>query len=175
MLPIFALRLFKPLALAFMVATLAGVMSPPAKAKESLGLYSDWGAFRDPLLPRCYAIAKPIPSSLKRDYQPYASVGTWPKRGIRNQVHFRLSRRMAVEPRITLRIAGQSFKLTGGGGDAWPVDQKMNAAITAAMRSAKRMTVTATDAKGRRFSSTWNLPGAASAMDAAALGCARLR
>lgn len=149
--------------------------APAASARESLGLYGGWGAYRDPLIPRCYAIAKPLPSTAQRDYQPYVGVGTWPRRGVRGQIHFRLSRQMAEAPKITLRIGTQSFNLTGGGGDAWPADQTMNAAITAAMRSARQMTISATDTKGRRFSNIWNLPGAASAMDAAALGCARLR
>ena len=65
--------------------------------------------------------------------------------------------------------------LTGGGGDAWAVDRRMDAAIVAAMRSAGSMTVSARDSAGRGFSNSWTLAGAASAMDAATLGCARLR
>lgn len=172
---LFSTHLSSQLAFALLIAASVGAASSPAHGRDSLGLYSDWGAFRDPLIPRCYAIAKALPSTMQRDYQPYAAIGTWPKRGVRNQIHFRLSRKMAEKPGLTLRIGGQSFKLTGGGGDAWPVDQTMNAAISAAMRSARQMTVSATDARGRRFSNIWNLPGAASAMDAAALGCARLR
>ncbi len=144
-------------------------------ARDSLGIYDSWGAFRDPLAPRCYAIAMAERSSLRRDYQPYATVGTWPKRRLRNQVHFRMSRKMADKPRISLSIGGKRFDLTGGGGDAWPADKRMNAQIIAAMRSAKGMTVSATDASGTRFSNSWQLQGAASAMDAAAIGCSRLR
>ncbi|MCX7863806.1 MAG: hypothetical protein N2423_02020 [Novosphingobium sp.] len=157
-------------------AGLAGLaLASPALARESLGMFSSWGAFRDPLIPRCYAIAMAEPSSLRRDFQPYAAVGTWPRRGVRNQLHFRLSRRMAANPRISLVISGQRFQLVGGGADAWAADTRMNAAIIAAMRSARSMTVSATDASGRRFSNTWLLDGAASAMDAATIGCARLR
>ncbi len=76
---------------------------------------------------------------------------------------------------ITLNVGGQHWQLTGGGGDAWPLDDRQNAAIIAAMRSASSMTVSARDAKGGRFSNTWQLSGAASAIDAALLGCARLR
>ena len=151
------------------------VIATPALARESLGMYSTWGAFRDPQVPRCYAIAMAVPSTLRRDYQPYATVGTWPKRSLRNQVHFRLSRKMAKGAKIVLRIGGERFELTGGGGDAWAADRKMNAAIVAAMRSAGRMSVHSRDATGRGFSNTWPLAGAASAMDAASIGCARLR
>ena len=145
----------------------------PASARDSLGLYATWGAFRDPIVPRCYAIAMAEPSAQQRDYQPYASVGTWPRRGVRNQLHLRLSRRLATGARIVLAIGDRRFELTGGGGDAWARDARDNAAVVAAMRSAAAMRVSARDAQGRPFTNLWQLPGAASAMDAAAIGCAR--
>lgn len=148
-------------------------MPGPALARDSLGMYGDWGAFRDPGVPRCYAIAMARPSTLRRDYQPYATIGTWPARGVRNQVHFRLSRKMAADSRIRLNIAGKRYELTGGGGDAWASDAQANAAIITDMRAHDTMTVSATGADGRRFSNTWALNGAASAIDAALLGCAR--
>ena len=158
-----------------LAAALALGLTGPALARESLGIYGSWGVFRDPVVPRCYAIAKAIPSKLHRDYEPYATIGTWPKRGIRNQVHFRMSRKMAADPRLILRIGGERFQLTGGGGDAWAADAKMNAAIVARLRSASSVTVFARGADGRGFSNTWQLDGVASAMDAAAIGCAKAR
>jgi hypothetical protein len=145
----------------------------PALARESLGLYATWGAFRDPVVPRCYAIAMAEPSPAAREYQPFAAIGTWPRRGARGQLHFRLSRRIMQPSTITLNVGGQRWQLTGGGGDAWARNEADNAAIVAAMRSAPRMTVTATDAKGNRFVNAWPLAGAASAMDAALIGCAK--
>jgi hypothetical protein len=159
--------------LVFCVA--ASSLAAPALARDSLGMFSTWGAFRDPAVPRCYAIAMARPSTRQRDYQPYATIGTWPRRGVRGQVHFRLSRRLAPDAAITLTIGRERFRLTGGGGDAWAVDRRMDAAVVAAMRSASRMTVSARDTKGRGFSDTWQLAGAATAMDAAAIGCAQLR
>ncbi|MDR2856334.1 MAG: hypothetical protein LBV50_00610 [Novosphingobium sp.] len=138
-------------------------------------MFSAWGAFRDPLVPRCYAIAMAEPDAGRRDYQPYAAVGIWPRRGVRGQVHFRLARRLTAGAGITLAIGSERFRLTGGGGDAWAADRRMDAAIVAAMRSAPRMTVFARDSAGRGFSGTWLLAGAATAMDAAAIGCARWR
>ncbi len=151
----------------------------PALARDSLGLFETWGAFRDPAAgsagPRCYAIAKAEPSRLRRDYPPYASVGSWPRLGQRGQLHFRLSRRLAPGGRIGLAIGDQRFQLTGGGGDAWAADRRMDAAIVAAMRSARSMTVSARGSDGRGFSNSWPLAGAATAMDAAAIGCAGVR
>jgi hypothetical protein len=156
-------------------ALLAALLATPALARDSLGMFSGWGAFRDPAVPRCYAIAMADPSTRKRDYQPYAAVGSWPRRGVRSQVHFRLSRKLAPNARIALSIGRDRFQLTGGGGDAWAVDHRMDAAIVAAMRSALSMTVSARDTQGRNFASTWQLAGAATAMDAAAIGCVQSR
>lgn len=151
------------------------LLAVPAQARDSLGMFEGWGAFRDPAVPRCYAIAIAEPSRLQREYQPYATIGSWPKRRVRGQVHFRLSRRLAPQGRVVLSLGGQRFELAGGGGDAWAADQRMDSAIVAAMRSATRMTVSAHDASGRRFANTWQLAGAATAMDAALIGCASLR
>lgn len=147
----------------------------PAVARDALGVFGTWAAFRDPGVPRCYAIAMAEPSAKERDYQPYAAVSIWPRAGVRGQLHVRLSRKLAANSAITLTIGGQRLRLTGGGGDAWAADKRMDAGIVAAMRSASEMTVSARDARGRGFSNTWKLQGAATAMDAAALGCAGVR
>jgi hypothetical protein len=147
----------------------------PALARDSLGVFGAWGAFRDPAVPRCYAIAMAAPSTLQRDYQPYASIGTWPRQQLRGQVHLRLSRKLQPGAPILLALGGNKFALTGGGGDAWAADRRMDAAIVAAMRSASEMTVSAKGADGRGFSNTWQLDGAATAMDAATVGCARVK
>lgn len=146
-----------------------------AHARDSLGIFGEWGAFRDPATPRCYAIAKPAPSTQQRDHDPYATIGTWPKRKVRGQIHLRLSRSMAKGAPVTLTVGRKSFTLTGTGGNAWARNQAMDAAIVAAMRSAGTMVVRSRDNKGRNFSNTYTLDGAATAMDAATVGCARLR
>ncbi|MEJ5978352.1 hypothetical protein WG901_16990 [Novosphingobium sp. PS1R-30] len=157
------------------LCTLALLLPAPAAARDSLGMFSTWGAFRDPAVPRCYALAMAEPSTKQRDYQPYAAIGTWPRREVRGQVHLRLSRKLAPASRIVLTVGRERFELTGGGGDAWAVDRRMDAAIVAAMRSASAMTVSARDAKGGGFSNTWPLTGAATAMDAASIGCVQQR
>lgn len=146
----------------------------PALARDALGVFGQWGVFRDPATPRCYAIAMAAPSSKQRDYQPYADVAWWPKQQVRGQVHFRLSRKLAPGQPIVLSIGGQKIPLTGGSADAWAFDKRGDAAIMAAMRSAKEMTVSARGANGQGFSNTWDLTGAATAMDAAAVACAKL-
>lgn len=156
----------------FLILILLACAAPLA-AKDSLGVFAEWAAFQDTAMPRCYAIAAAEPSRLDRENEPYVTIGTWPRRQLRGQLHFRLSRALAGRPNITLRIGRRSFRLTGGGSDAWAQDRSMDAAIVAAMRSANTMTVRATDSRGRRFSDSYSLSGAASAMDAATLACAR--
>lgn len=151
------------------------LLAAPAIARDSLGMFSGWAAFRDPAAPRCYAIAMAAPSTIQRDYQPFADVAWWPRQGVRGQVHFRLSRKLQPNAAISLSIGGQRIPLVGGGGDAWAADKRGDAAIMAAMRVAKDMTVSARDAGGRGFTNRYDLSGAATAMDAAAVGCAELR
>ena len=156
------------------LAGLALALPAPAVAKDSLGVFGQWGAFRDPSVPRCYAIAKPSETSRGDTYAPFASIGTWPGRQVRGQLHVRLSRKISPAGTITLRVGDRSFELTGGGGDAWTQDKRMDAAVVAAMRSAARMTVTARDTGGKVFHDSYSLDGAATAMDAATVGCARI-
>jgi hypothetical protein len=157
------------------VLALLALAAAPALARDSLGMFGQWAAFRDPQTPRCYAIAMAAPSTRQREFQPYADVAWWPRAQVRGQVHFRLSRKLAPNASITLSIGGQRIALTGAGADAWAPDKRGDAAIIAAMRSAREMTVSARDAAGQGFSNTWSLEGAATAMDAATVGCASLR
>lgn len=171
------MKLARPRALALGLVAACG-LALPAHARDALGMFGSWGAFRDAAIPRCYAIALPTPPKgepAPAAYTAYADVSSWPKRSVRNQVHFRLSRRLLPGGEISLALGGQKFKLAGGGGDAWAADPRMDAAIVAAMRSAGTMTLSARDTAGKTFSASWALAGAASAMDSASLGCAQPR
>lgn len=158
-------------ALASILALSAFAM--PAAARDSLGIFEGWGAFRDSAVPRCYAIAEPVRSSPgKGARQAFASVGTWPKRGVRGQFHVRLSRARAPDSGLYLSIGERRFALVAGEADAWAQDRRMDAAIIAAMRTTRTMSVEGRARNGRSFYDLYVLKGAATAMDAAALGCA---
>ena len=111
----------------------------------------------------------------KRDWRPFASVATWPGRNVRSQLHVRLRKAKLPGAPIMLRIGDRRFPLVGGGGDAWAPDARADAAIVAAMRSGGNMSISTRDAKGRAFSDVYPLKGAATAIDAATLECARVR
>jgi hypothetical protein len=158
-----------------MLAT--AMLAAPLAAKDSLGVFGQWGAFRDPQVPRCYAIAmadKPSAAEA-RTHAPFASIGTWPKRDVRGQLHLRLSRDVVAKAPINLVVGNQRFVLAGGGGDAWAIDKRMDAAVVAAMRSAATLSVSGTDGAGHRFTDRYGLAGAATALDAATVGCAHIQ
>lgn len=162
--------MMRALAAAAMALTLAGT----AMARDSLGVFSTWGAFRDPAIPRCYAIAMPEKALGRvQDFQPYFTVGFWPGRSIRSAVHVRLPRRLSPGSKVIVSFPEANFALQTGQADAWPADQTTNAGILAQMRSTRSMIVIARGTDGRTVRDRYTLEGAGSAMDAAALACAR--
>jgi len=138
--------------------------------RDALGTYGGWGAFRDPSPLRCFAIAEPVERN--RRGQPFASIANWPGQGVRNQLHIRLSRSRAANARVTLAIGERRFELRAGDADAWAPDARTDAAVVAAMREGRSMSVESIAANGAPFADTYALKGAATAIDAAALGCA---
>lgn len=151
------------------------IVPEQAVAKDSLGIYNSWGAFRDPNVPRCYAIAESEEITGKAERKSFASVGFWPKRNIRAQFHVRLSRDRSTNSRVMVGIGGRRFQLTADRSDGWSQDRRMDAAIIAALRSAKSMTIESTGRDGKPIVDAYLLRGAATAIDAASLGCSRLR
>ena len=141
------------------------LLAAPLAARESLGVYEGWAAFKDANPLRCYAIAKaqgepPAPA--------YATVSNWPDRKVRGAVHLVLSRDVADKKTVRLTIGDKRFDLVAKGRNAWAADARADAAIVAAMRSASRMSVS-----GSGFSDRYILSGAATAIDAATVGCAK--
>lgn len=162
-------------ALTFLSALCITALATPIAAKDSLGIFNSWGAFRDPNVPRCFAIAESEEITGKAERKSYASVGFWPKRSIRAQFHVRLSRDRSSNSRVMVGIGGRRFQLTANRSDGWSQDRRMDAAIIAALRSANSMTIESTGRDGKPIVDAYLLRGAATAIDAASLGCSRLR
>ena len=146
---------------------------PAAAQRTSLGIFFQWGAFRDQKPPRCFAITQPVRSPKAEGWEPFASIAYWPTRGARGQVHFRLSREKRPRSAVLLRIDDRTFQLVGGGADAWAPDARADAEIVAAMRSGVQMRVETRSVRGLRVRDHYQLRGAATAIDAAAIACAR--
>ncbi len=155
------------------IAIVALAATTPALARDRLGVWNDWGAFRDAAVPRCYAIAMAadIPGK-SRETTPYLTVANWPRRGIHGEIHVRLSRMAAPGRPVTLSLGGQKFALASGGIDAWAPDRRGDAAVIALLRGNGEAVITATARDGRPVRDVYHLAGAASAIDAANLGCA---
>jgi hypothetical protein len=149
---------------------LSSIVTAPALARESLGVFGQWGAFRDPQVPRCYAIAS---ANAGAGAQGYASVSHWPARQVRGQVHFRMSRAITAGSRVTLLVGEERFVLTAAARNAWAQDGTVDAAIVAAMRAAATMQLRGEDRRGRAFTDSYRLEGAATAIDAADVACPR--
>jgi hypothetical protein len=161
----------KRAAIALAIATMLAANG--ATARERLGVWNDWGAFRDAAVPRCYAIAMAVDQpGQRRETQPFFTIANWPRRNIHGEVHMRLSREAAPDKPVVIGIGGQKFAGLASGFDAWATDRRADAAIIAALRSNGDMTVIARGRDGRSVRDAYHLTGAASAMDAASLGCA---
>lgn len=147
----------------FAVMITAALIATPLAARESLGVYDGWGAFKDASPLRCYAIAKAI-----GDKGGYATIANWPARGLRGAVHVVLSREVTGTGTVRMVVGGKRFELVAKGRNAWAANAQGDAAIIAAIRSAARMSVSANG-----FTDRYALAGAATAIDAATVGCAK--
>lgn len=147
-------------------------LATPAEAqRQSLGIFGTWGAFRAP--DRCYAIAEPYQQPRPGDARGFASVGYWPARAVGGQAFFRLSRAKREGSAVLLRIDDRTFQLRGGGAVAWAADPAADAELVSAMRTGIEMSVETRSAGGGLVRDSYRLRGAATAIDAAAIACAR--
>lgn len=149
------------------------LLAVPAIAKDRLGVYQSWAAFRDAETPRCYAISEPEESVGTPERAGYVSVGFWPKKGITHQLYVRLSRDKSENSGITLSVGGRRFRLINNANGGWAADRQMDLAIVAAIRGATSLSIESIGRNGRPIVDAYALRGAPSAIDAAALGCAQ--
>ena len=160
--------MFRPRHIAFYLLAFA---SPAAAQQRSLGIFGMWGAFA--ANEKCYAIAEPERGARRDGGRAYASVGYWPGRSVRGQLHFRLPAPKRQGSAVLLRIDDRTFQLIGGGVNAWAADPRADAEIVAAMRAGLAMSVETRTERGALLRDTYRLRGAATAIDAAAIACAR--
>lgn len=148
-----------------------GLLASSAAARETVGVYKVWAAFRDDAPQRCYAVAGPAGLPAGATSPAFVAVATWPTRRTFNQLNFRLSRSARGGSAILLGVDGRVFQLGGRRFNAWAPGRAADRAIVAAMRTGVLATVSARDENGNAFSDRYALTGAASAIDAAALAC----
>jgi hypothetical protein len=157
----------------FFLLMLLSAAVPAAAQQQSLGIFGLWGAFSEKA--RCYAISQPVQPRRDSAGRAFASVGWFPGRGIKGQVHIRFAEPKRQGSAVLLRIDDRTFQLSGGGVNAWAPDGRADAEIVAAMRSGLELTVETRNARGGLMRDTYRLRGAATALDAAAIACAPKR
>lgn len=141
--------------------------------REALGVWQRWGALRDSPPPRCFAIARPLRADGTTDRRGgQAAVAARQGKARATSVSFRLTRPRGAGAPLTLTIGERRFALVGDRITARAPDPATDRAIVAAMRGAPSMTLATLDARGRELADTYPLAGAATAIDAAQLGCA---
>jgi hypothetical protein len=144
----------------------------PALARDTIGVYGGWAAFRDVRPRRCFAIAEPPEELRGGGWKPFAAVSIMPEAGgVRSQINIRLRYRKLRGAPVFLSVGGRRFRLIAGGSDAWAPGSQEDAAIIAAMRSAPSMSIETRRQDGRGFADGYRLRGAATAIDAATLAC----
>ena len=140
-------------------------------APQTIGIYSTWAAFSDG--GGCRAVAEPDGPARTGASRPFASIAFVPSRGVRGQIALRFARPKRPGSAILLRIDERTFQLIGGGTEAWAPDARADAAIVAAMRTGVAMSVETRSDTGGTMRDLYRLRGAATAIDAAAIACAR--
>lgn len=143
-----------------------------AGERTALGVWERWGAMRDSRPLRCFALVQPVlPGGATDTRGAFAAVSARPDAARRHGLYVRLSRRPSPTAPITLAIGERRFALVGEDRAARAADAATDRAIVGAMRGARAMSVSAIDAAGRAFADHYPLAGAATAIDAAMLGC----
>jgi hypothetical protein len=149
-------------------------LAAPLLARDTLGVFEGWGAFRDAQPQRCFAIAEPADGK-SGSWRPFASIAFWPQQKIRGQIHFRMSRERKPDAKTFLTVDDRRWEIAGGKYDAWAPSPLHDSYIVAKIRSSRSMSIASVGINGGAFADTYKLSGAATAIDAAALGCAPTR
>ena len=84
-----------------------------------------------------------------------------------------VSRERDSRARVTLSVGERRFALIAKAVDVWAPDKRTDAAIVAAIRSGRSMSVESLSRSGQPFADVYALRGAATAIDAASLVCAQ--
>ena len=148
------------------------LIAAPALARDPLGTFGRWAAFRDTGPLHCFAIAQPVETVRNPLNRAFASIANWPGTGARGQLHIRLSRPRDRRAAVTLSIGDRRFALKAGDADAWAPDTATDRAIVAAIRSGRSLSVESVAAGKGPFVDVYSLAGAPTAIDAAAVACA---
>ncbi len=144
----------------------AFVVPQPLNAADLVGIYGQWGAFRQAGGAKCYAIRLP-----EQDGGQNAYLSVVIKENEAPKFYARLARSRSLTSDASASVGGRRFVLGGNGRDLFARDSRMDRAIIAAIRSARALSIEAVGSDGRAIVDAYDLQGAATAIDAARLAC----
>lgn len=120
----------------------------------------------------CEALSRSLRLAPKGKVQAIAGFTFSADRHRWGEFHTRLRRMPRQGASVMLQIGAQPFLLLPRGNWAWSQGPVEDRAIIAALRVANGMTIESRDGAGQRFTDSYSLSGAATAIDSAAAACA---
>lgn len=156
-------------------ALLALVLSAPAFARGGsvIAAGGHWAAIlRDG---QCDSESLALGPPVKGQPRALAGFSFSPDRRRWGQFHARLSRVPRPGASVIATIGRQPFLLVSAGPWGWSTGPAQDAAMIAALRSADSLRLQSRDQSGQRFTDSFALDFAPTAIDAAAARCSRLQ
>jgi len=149
--------------------------APTATAKEAIGAYGDWAAFRDEAEGKCYIVSPPSQTRASarniRRGAAALSVGVWPGKKIDGQVYAEVGFNMDAGKPVTLKVGSRSFTLLPDGESAWAENGGADETIVGALRRGSTAEVSSTSTRGTQVTDRYSLKGFSAALDAARRAC----
>ena len=150
----------------FYYALILSIFTSTAHARETLGVFGEWGAFKQ--RGACYATSTPAqPTSSKRS-EPYITVSIFPLQGQTPQVMVATG---TIARSVSVRAGGQSFRPTLRGDAAWMPDSRGDALMVQAFSAASNASVDITTARVNRITDHYSLSGFGEALKAVQAAC----
>ncbi len=142
------------------------MIASPVFARDSLGVFGDWGAFRE--RGACYAIAAPTRADTGKRSDPYITVSQFTAQGTTPQVM--VAAGTAVRS-VSVRAGGQGFKPIARNDAAWMPDSRGDQLLIQAFQVGNSINVDITTARGNRLRDQYSLNGFGDAWKAAQVAC----
>lgn len=146
-------------------------LAAPADARgQVLFAHGSWAAIDRGT--SCEAVARSARVAARGKVQAIAGFTFTPDRRRWGEFNTRLRRLPRSGASVMLRVGDRPFLLVLSGDSAWSSGPAQELAIIGALRDAAMISVESRDRAGRRFVDYYPMPGAATAIDAAAARCA---
>jgi Invasion associated locus B (IalB) protein len=137
---------------------LTALFASPVSARESLGVFGDWGLFRDGRGgASCYIVSAPSASGNGKGRESsQLVVSRWPRQNVSAQV---MAGAGTSIQSAALSTGGRNFKLAVRGDSGWMPDAQGDAQAVAALAASSRASVDGRTARGNRYSDNYSLTG----------------